>query len=89
MVFGKTRTFVFREIGMLWSSLQIKFPNLRFEDFYFLRIFVNISRTKKFSAENVFVRPKIFLFGTNIFCLYYFNVFFFGKKQTENCSKWS
>ena len=62
MVFEKTPMFVFRKV----SILQIKFPNLRFEDIHFFRIFVNISRTKKSSAEDFFVReivrPKIFFF---------------------------
>ena len=74
----KHELFVFRENGMQWSSLRIKFPNFRFEDFHFLRIFVNIFRTKKSSAENFFVWPKIFLFVTNIF---------FPRKKIENGSK--
>ena len=52
--------FVFREIGVLWSSSRIKFTNLRFEDFHFFPIFVSI-------LETVFVRPKIV--RTNIFFL--------------------
>ena len=55
MVSGKTRTFVFRKLGTLGSSLRIKFQNLRFEDFHFFRVFVNISRTKKSSAEDFFI----------------------------------
>ena len=75
MVSEKTRTFVFCEISILWSSLRIKFTNLRFEDFRFFRIFVNILRTKKSSAENFFVSPKIFLFGN-----FYGDFEFFFKK---------
>ena len=60
MNFGKTRMFGFREIGIAWSLLRVNFPNLRFEDFHFFGIFVNILRMKKSSAENFFVRPRIF-----------------------------
>ena len=35
IVFRKTQTFVFREIGILWSLLQIKLPNFRFKDLIF------------------------------------------------------
>ena len=56
MVFKKTLAFVFHEIGLLWSLLQIKFPNLHFKDFLFFRIFVNILQTKNLWSN-------IFLFG--------------------------
>ena len=83
MVFGKTRTFVFHKISTLWSSLRIKFQNLRFEDFHFFRVFVNISRTKKSSAED-------FLFGNFYEVFEFFSktflfvlTFFSSKKNTK------
>ena len=52
---------------MQWSSSRIKFPNLRFKDFHFFRIFANISRTKKnLRPKILFVRPKI-VFSSEIF----------------------
>ena len=41
MVFGKTRMFVFLEIGIIWSSLRIKCPNLRFKYFHFFWILIS------------------------------------------------
>ena len=70
--------FGFREIGIAWSLLRVNFPNLRFEDFHFFGIFVNILRMKKSSAENFFARPRIFFirkffedfgFFSEIFCV--------------------
>ena len=55
---------MFHEISILWSSLRIKFPNLRVEDFHCFRILVNISQTKIFGQK---FRPKNsvenFIFG--------------------------
>ena len=50
---------------ILWSSKKyerscfVKYAYLRFEDFHFFQIFVNISQTKK-SAEIFFILPEIF-----------------------------
>ena len=73
MVFEKTRTFVFLEIGILWSSLRIKFPNLRFEDYLF---FFNI---RKYG-------PKIFLYGQRCFC-FVTNVSFFSLQKKLKMAK--
>ena len=62
MDFGKTRTFVFREIGILWSSLRITFPKLRFKDFPVKNIRKYFTNKKMF-GRNFFARPKNFLFG--------------------------
>ena len=75
MVFGKAQTFVFRKIGILCSSSRIKSSNLRFEDFQFSRIFVNISRTKN-------LRPKILCSAEDF--LVRTIIFFLWKKKTEN-----
>ena len=112
MVFGKTRTSVFREIGIPRSSLRIKFPDLRFEDFQFFPNIRKYFKNKKilslkffcsakdffyskifakilnFFSENLFVRPKIYLFGRRFFCslsMFFVrtNIFFFEKKKKK------
>ena len=81
MVSEKTRTFIFCEISILWSSLRRKFMNLRFEDFRFFRIFVNILKTKKSSAENFFIPPKIFFIRKFLRKFWiFFQKLFFGRK---------
>ena len=64
MALGKTRTFVFLEIGILRSLLRVNFPNLRFED-----IFPN-SR-KDFTKEKILGR-KFFCPAEDFFYLKFF-----------------
>ena len=76
---GKTRVFVFCKIGILWSSLRVNFLNVRFEDFPFFRIIVNILRTKKFAAEDFFystIFTEILNFSSENFCVWP-KIFFF------------
>ena len=69
MVFGKTRTFLFLEIGILWSSLRIKFSNLRFEDFHFCPNIRKHSTNKKVFGRKFFCSAEDFFVRTNIFFL--------------------
>ena len=76
MVFGKTRMFVFLEIGIIWSSLRIKCPNLRFKYFHFFRILISkYFKNNEISGRKIFCPAEdCFLFGN-----FYENLEFFSK----------